>query len=282
MASYEEYAKKYLKQEGDPLEGEKAEATKQEGDRPRDPATGQFVETQENDTGNEVPTVDWEQRYKELEKLNSRQAQDLGNYRKLVDEYIQSPTPANEPAVQKEPTRITSDDLYDDPDSAIERKAAEIVENHPAIKEARELKAKQAAEAAAEEFRKFTERHGDFQEITADPAFKNWVFENQTRIALAQSADSGDLTSADALFSLYKAERGISQVQTQQEQERAVANASLESAYGNEPPAAEQYSRSEMLEKKIRAKQGDLEAERYVNTHAAAFREALASGNVRD
>jgi hypothetical protein len=37
-----------------------------------------------------------------------------------------------------------------------------------------------------------------------------------------------------------------------------------------------------MLEMKIRAKQGDPQAERYVQTHAEAYRKALQSGNVRD
>jgi hypothetical protein len=269
MASYEEYAKKYLPSEGeDQLEAEQAEATNQESERPQNV---QFEDSTQD--------VDWENRYKELEKLNSRQAQDLGNYRKLVDDYIQNPTPANDAvAVNEEPPQITVDDLYDDPNAAITR----AVESHPAIREAKEIKAKLEVEAAAKEFSAFTERHGDFQDIAADPAFKNWVFENQTRLALAQTADRGDLTAADALFSLYKAERGLSQSQNSQEQAEAVAQASLQGGYGAEPPAPDTYSRSEMLEQKIRAKQGDQAAERYVNSHAAAYRKALGSGNVRD
>jgi hypothetical protein len=266
MASYEEYAKKYAQQAGeDSLDDEIKDAE------------GQAVARQEEDVTQQQ--VDWETRYKELEKLNSRQAQDLGNYRKLVDEYISNPTPADDAAnVQEDPKPITSDDLWDDPDGALNR----AVDSHPAIREAKEIKAKLEAEAAAKEFTAFTERHGDFQDIVADPSFKNWVFENQTRMSLGMAADKGDLTAADALFSLYKAERGMSQAQTQKEQADAVAQASLEGGYGAEPAAPDTYSRSEMLEQKIRAKQGDVQAERYVNANAAAYRKALASGNVRD
>jgi hypothetical protein len=96
------------------------------------------------------------------------------------------------------------------------------------------------------------------------------------------AADKGDLTAADALFSLYKAEKGLAAQSQAQQQADAVAQASLEGGYGAEPPAPDTYSRSEMLEQKIRAKQGDQAAERYVNSHAAAYRKALASGNVRD
>jgi hypothetical protein len=260
MASYEEYAKKYLPQEGnDELAGEIQEAQGQQEER---------VST---------PDVNWESRYKELEKLNSRQAQDLGNYRKLVDEYISNPTPEGD-AVVEEPGPITPDDLYDDPNSAINR----AVEAHPAIQEAKAEKVRRETEAKAKEFTDFQQRHADFQDIAQSPEFANWVFENQTRTALAQNADRGDLTAADALFSLYKAEKGLTQVQNQHEQQRAIDNATLEGGYGAEPPAPETYSRSDMLEKKIRAKQGDLAAERYVNTHAKAYREALSQGNVRD
>ena len=49
-----------------------------------------------------------------------------------------------------------------------------------------------------------------------------------------------------------------------------------------EAPAPERYSRSDMLNQKIRAKQGDSTAEAYVRANAVAYREALMQGNVRD
>lgn len=271
MAKYEDYAKR-LRQEGnDPLSAERNDAKDQEQNRPRDPETGQFA------SGG--TSVDWEQRYKELEKLNSRQAQDLGNYRKLVDDYLTNPTPANNAASVKEDRKpITADDLYDNPEEAVLR----AVDSHPAVKEVQELRRELAAERQAKELSSFKERHNDFEQIVADPGFKNWVFDNPTRTALAAQADRGDLTAADALFSLYKAEKGFSQSQSRERQGREIANASLESGRGAEPPAPERYSRREMLEKKIRAKQGDAVAERYVNSHAEAYRKALISGNVRD
>lgn len=274
MASYEEYAAKYLKEEASTdLTVELGTATAQETARPEG-ATNDSFEAPAGDT----PNIDWEQRYNELQKLNSRQAQDLGNYRKMVDEYINTdstPTP-DEPVEEVQP--ITADDLYDNPEEAVRR----AVDSHPDIVKARELTHQMEAEAKAKELSEFQERHSDYTEIVADPAFKNWVFENQTRLALAQTADQGDLTSADALFSLYKAEKGIAAVNANAAQEAAITNASLESPHGSEPLAPDTYSRSEMLSQKIRAKQGDMQAEAYVNQHAAKYREALASGNVRD
>lgn len=261
MANYEEYAQKYLQQEGnDDLAGEANEATKQEEDRK-----------------DSTPEVDWEARYLELEKHNSRQAQDLGNYRKLVDEYISTgPTPDKEPVEEVQP--ITSDDIFDNPDEAVKR----AVDSHPAIREAEELKKRLEEQERQRAFEQFAERHSDFTDIASDPAFQNWVLENPTRTQLARAADAMDLTAADALFSLYKAEKGLSQVTAEQQQARDIANASLESPTGAEPPAPESYSRSAFMEKLVRSKQGDLEAERYVEAHYPAYRKALAEGNVRD
>jgi hypothetical protein len=84
-------------------------------EQPRDPATGQFV-------ADATPSTNWETRYKELEKLNSRQAQTLGDQRKLIDEYIvKDPTPNEEPSPQESYQPITVDDLYEDPNAALQR-----------------------------------------------------------------------------------------------------------------------------------------------------------------
>lgn len=260
MASYEEYAKKYLPQtEGDDLEKETKEAQAQE-------------EVRQTST----PEIDWEKRYKDLERLNSQQAQDLGQYRKLVDEYISSdPTPAEKPAA---PEPITSDDLWDNPDETVRR----AVDSHPALQEVKELKEAQKKAELEANFKQFATKHSDFQEISGNPEFRDWVLSNPTHLDLAQRADAMDLTAADALFSLYKAQRGLEQVSAEREQQTNIDNATLESPHGSEPPAPQRYSRSEMLRQKIRAKQGDLEAEMYVNAHAEAYRNALAEGNVRD
>ena len=56
----------------------------------------------------DVTPVDWETRYKNLEKLNGEQSQTVGEYRRVIDDYILNPTPASEPVVE-ELKPITSD-----------------------------------------------------------------------------------------------------------------------------------------------------------------------------
>lgn len=221
-----------------------------------------------------TPPIDWEQRYKELEKLNSRQAQTLGEYRKTIDDFIANPTPASEADPEPASQPITVDDVLEDPNSAVAR----AVESHPAIREARKLKEQYEAQQKEAALADFQTRHPDYSEIAGTPEFQNWVVENPTRVELYSRGNSYDFSAADALFSLYKAERGLSDVQRQSDISQAEL---VESSHEmvQEPPT---YSRSEYINKLKRAKQGDLEAEDWVKAHAANYRMALASGNVRD
>jgi len=255
---------------GDALQGNIADAQQQQEERQRDPATGQFVGSTP-----QQQSTNWEERYKELEKLNSRQAQTVGEYRKIIDEYIVGDsTPQNQPEPQQPPSPITVDELYEDPNAALNR----AVDAHPAIQEARKIKEafeKQQIESAQHSF---AERHPDYQTIAATPEFQNWVVGDATRIDLYNRGNKYDFNAADALFRLYKAENGIVAQQRQQE----IDTAELVSSSGELVQDPPRYSRSEYIDKLTRAKQGDLQSEDWVKRNAAGYRQALATGNVRD
>jgi len=256
----------YVKPNGDGIDVEIGEAAEQQQARARDPESGQFVATPE--------TVDWEKRYLELEKLNSRQAQTLGEYRHTIDEYITTPT-SSEPVPQAEaPSPITAEEMYEDPNAAVLR----AVDNHPVVQEARDLKVSMERRDRAERADAFQTKHPDFQEIGATPEFQNWVVEDSTRQDLYSRGNQYDFSAADALFRLYKAEKGMKQVTTQQ----SIQQAELVSSSGEMVQEPATYSRSEYINKLKRSKQGDLDAEDWVRTHVANYRVALQSGNVRD
>ena len=214
-----------------------------------------------------------EKRYKELEKLNSRQAQTLGEQRKIIDSYIQSSTPA-EPSHQETSQPITVEDFYDDPTAAVQR----AIDTHPAVQEARRLKETFEQDIRERQHHDFESRHPDWTEIAQSPEFQNWVVEDPTRVDLYRRGNEYDFSAADALFRLFKAEMGLTQVQQRENIEQAeLVNSSGELV--KEPP---KYSRGEYINNLMRAKQGDLNAEEWVKRNAAGYREALASGNVRD
>lgn len=224
-----------------------------------------------------TPAINWEERYKELEKLNSRQAQTLGEYRKTIDEYILNPTPAR-PEVEEESQPITVDDLYDDADGAVRR----TVDSHPAIREARKFMEEQEKRTQQERYQAFVDKHSDYQDLVADPEFANWVQEDGTRVDLATRANQYDLSAADALFSLYKAEKGLTEAQKARQRQEELDAASLEDSSAMMPSNPQRFSRSEYVDKLTRAKQGDLEAETWVKRNAPKYREALMNGQVRD
>lgn len=218
------------------------------------------------------PETDWQKRYKDLEVAYSRQGQQIGDYRKLIDEYVTA-TPESSQIDSVSENPITPDDLYENPDEAVRR----AVDSHPAILEARQLKADLEIQKADAEKLKFMQKHPDVQSLAKTPEFVNWVNEDETRLALAQRADKWDLTAADALFMLYD------NTQTPAVDPAAsIEEVGLETGTGAEPPAPDLYSRSHMFEQKVRAKQGDREAMAYVKAHGPAYRQALGSGNVRD
>lgn len=245
-------------------------ASDQQTARVQDPVTGQFVATPE--------VVDWEKRFLDLEQHNSRQAQDLGTYRKMVDDYItHSPTPESKPVVEAV-VPITVDDLYDNPDAAIQR----AVESHPAIQEARDLKETMRKREIENSVKEFQTRHPDMMEIGQSREFAQWVEAEPMRVELYQRGNDYDLSAADALFSLYKAENNISQMNAEQTQAQEIAAISLEDSSSLMVAEQVKYSRSEYVDNYRRARQGDMDADRWVQQNAAGYREALASGNVRD
>ena len=248
-----------------------------------DPAGGTIsdeiteAETKQQTRQDDATSVNWEDRYKELEKHNSRQAQTLGQQRKMIDDYILDPTPAT-PVVEEELKDITLDDLYDNPAEALSR----AVEAHPAIQEARQNNEDAQKRELQSSLDNFKTRHPDFEEIGADPKFRNWVDDDNMRQELYARGDKFDLSAADALFSLYKAESGMKQVTQEQEQAQAIAAVTLEDSSAIMVSDQPKYSRFEYVQTLTKAKQGNLDADAWIKANAAGYREALATGNVRD
>lgn len=279
MASYEEYAKKYLPSQEGSLDDEIAQAGEAQVARQVQAAENapSSFEIPERFAGKSAEEI--AKSYMELEKLNSRQAQDLGSMRALVDSLAvngaPNPTPA---AVEPEPTHITVDDLYDNPDEAISK----AVSSHPALKRLEQIEQtlnEQRVEAAKQSF---AAKHPDYETVGQDPAFLNWVASDSTRTDLFNRANDFDFGAADALLSLYKAEHQITSMTGEVQRQTALHDGMLETSGATEPPAPATFSRQEWLRALTRAKQGDLQAEDWVNQNQAAYRRALASGNVRD
>tara|TARA_B110000037_G_C17096358_1_gene496133 strand:- start:1218 stop:2012 length:795 start_codon:yes stop_codon:yes gene_type:complete len=143
------------------------------------------------------------QMHQEAEKLLGRQSSEVGELRKVVDDYIstQSPQPAPQQYVEPE----DDIDYFTDPQAAVNR----AIDNHPKIREAQEYSAQYKKQTS---LATLTSKHPDMQGILKDPKFAEWIQASKVRTKLFVDADQGyDAEAADELFSLWKERKTVAQ-----------------------------------------------------------------------
>ena len=141
--------------------------------------------------------------HQEAEKLLGRQSSEVGELRKVVDDYISSQTQSAPQPQHVEPEDDI--DYFTDPQAAVNR----AIENHPKIREAEEYSSNYKKQSALAEL---NNKHPDMQEILGDPKFADWIKASKIRTQLFVAADQEyDADSADELFSLWKERKQVVQ-----------------------------------------------------------------------
>jgi len=142
--------------------------------------------------------------HQEAEKLIGKQAQEVGEVRKLADELIKQNLSGSRQNAEVEPEI----DFFEDPKKAVQN----TIDKHPDVLAARQ---------ASQEFKKMqiqqklAAEHPDFTQIVQDPDFANWVKSSPIRIGLYAKADGEfDYDSANELLSTYKQLKGVKTKQT--------------------------------------------------------------------
>ena len=143
--------------------------------------------------------------HQEAEKLIGKQAQEVGEVRKLADELIKQNLSSRQQQTRVEEPEV---DFFENPQKAVQR----TVDSHPDIIAARqatlEMKRAQIQQKLAQE-------HPDFGDIAKNEDFTNWVKSSPVRIDLFKKADADfDYDSANELLSTYKELRSVKQKQT--------------------------------------------------------------------
>lgn len=214
--------------------------------------------------------------YVELEKLNSRQAQELGAVRKTVADYEDLQLQMSRPPEVTEPeTPVTVDDLYEDAEGAIRRVAGKETNSRIEAleKELQETKIKGRVSELSKDY-------PDWQETAQDPEFLNWVAEHPYRQRLAAAADQFDFDAADALFGLYSDSKRSTQGRAEREQQ--LRDATLESGSASVPEHEDSFSRYNLTEARIAAKRGDPNARKWLKDNATAIALAYEKGHITD
>ena len=136
------------------------------------------------------------QMHQEAEKLLGKQSSEVGELRKVVDDYIQAQLSERQaPEKQQEEDDV---DFFLDPKTAISR----AIDSHPKIREAETYTQQYKKQAA---LARLQSAHPDMQEILQDNKFAEWVKGSKIRTQLFVQADQQyDYDAADELLSLWK------------------------------------------------------------------------------
>lgn len=264
MARYEDYVKK------DEIDSEIEDASEQSQQRQEESTIPERFRGK--------PVEEVARSYTELEKLYSKQAQDLGAMRRTVDELVNLKLPSDIKAGEPVTKPVTVDEVYEDADKAIRRVVKEESADRIAALE-KELQQERIERAMGE----FTKTYPTWKQDAASPEMINWIHEKPYRVRLARAADAGDLDAAADLFgSYYDTRAPVVKQEKRDEKRRRVLSAGLESAGAGVPETVETYSRSALLDKRIAAKRGDSSAERWLASHGASIQQAYAEGRIVD
>jgi hypothetical protein len=154
--------------------------------------------------------------YRCTKKLKSfwvvSQSSEVGELRKVVDDYISSQTPT--PAPQQQYVEPEDDiDYFTDPQAAVNR----AIENHPKIREAEQYTAQYKKQSSLATLQT---KHPDMQQILKDPKFAEWIKASKIRTQLFVQADQQyDADAADELFSLWKERKTVAHQTAQVEKQ---------------------------------------------------------------
>tara|TARA_R110000851_G_scaffold10828_4_gene38550 strand:+ start:472 stop:1281 length:810 start_codon:yes stop_codon:yes gene_type:complete len=183
--------------------------------------------------------------HQNAESLLGKQGQEVGELRKIVDDFIKSQT------VDKT-AQLSSDDddndidFFENPKKSMQR----MLDEHPALKESKQM----ASEMRKNEtLSKIKVNHPDFMDVLADDAFGEWVSKSKIRSQMLQHADKNyDYDSADELLSLWKDRKGAINTTLDSEKKarkQSVKTASTGTANGSgERPSRKIYRRADIID----------------------------------
>lgn len=221
--------------------------------------------------------------YANAERKISEQGETIGKLRKTSDQLIElqlhsNNKPAGEDTDDPVEEPLTVDDLYDDADGAITKRvekatAKQRQEVNDALAELRASKVEAALTTAYPEWR---------TDVNSSE-FNDWVNASSYRQRLMAAGHQYDFDAANDLLSMWNDHKNRSQeLEQSRKRERQLDDATLESSSPEGFEPEESYSRSEIMENKIAAKQGNRKAEAWVRKHSAAINLAYAEGRITD
>lgn len=186
--------------------------------------------------------------HEEAEKLIGRQANEVGELRKLTDEILKQQLANSKPKQEEQAPEV---DFWSDPDTYLNKK----LENHPDILAAKEAQRQMQHQKASELLHK---KHPDMLEVVKSQDFQDWVAASKVRTQLYVAADTQyDTEAADELLSTFKALTGKKAEEGQQQAKELTASrqkqlkaAAVDAGGGNET-SRKVYRRADLIRLKM-------------------------------
>lgn len=206
--------------------------------------------------------------HQEAERLIGKQAQEVGEVRKLADELIKQNLSGTLQPIKEEDPEV---DFFENPQKAVQGQ----IDRHPDVLAARQ---------AGMDFRrmqiqqKLNAEHPDYSQVVSDSDFHNWVKSSPIRLGLYAKADAEfDYDSANELLSTFKELRGIKAKQSDQAND-AIRTKSMRAAQVDVGGSGESSKRVYRRADLIRLKMTDPSRYEALNDEILA---AYAEGRVR-
>ena len=214
------------------------------------------------------------QMHQELEKFSGKQSTEVGELRKVVDDYIQTQL-SDQQAPQQQQQQDDNDDDVDffvDPKTAVSR----AIDNHPKIKEAQAYTQQYKQQATLAQLKS---SHPEMEQILQDPKFAEWIKGSKVRTQLFVQADQAyDYDSADELFSLWKERNQV--VQQTAQAEKAARKSSVKTASTGNARGTAEGSRRKVYRRADIIKLMRTDPERYQSMSDELLK-AYSEGRVR-
>ena len=206
--------------------------------------------------------------HQEAERLIGKQAQEVGEVRKLADELIKQNLNGKLQPIKEEEPEV---DFFENPQKAVQGQ----IDRHPDVLAARQagldFKRMQIQQ-------KLTQDHPDYSQVVNDSEFINWVKSSPIRSGLYAKADAEfDYDSANELLSTFKQLRGVKAKQSDQASD-AIRTKSMKAAQVDVGGSGESSKRVYRRADLIRLKMTD--PQRY-ETLSDEIMQAYSEGRVR-
>lgn len=206
--------------------------------------------------------------HKDAQHMIGKQAQEVGEVRKLADELLKQNLSSKQQPIQEEEPEV---DFFENPQKAVQA----TIDKHPDVLAARQ---------AGQDFKrmqiqqKLTQEHPDYSQVVSDTEFQEWVKASPVRMSLYAKADGDfDYDSANELLSTFKQIRGVQAKKTEQASD-ATRTKSMKAAQVDVGGSGESSKRVYRRADLIRLKMTD--PARYENL-SDEIMQAYAEGRVR-